>query len=86
MIKVTNLSGEPFLINAELIRYVESRPDTFITLIQGERVVVKESMDEVLRLTLEYHRSKSLVPGVHHTFATQGNRFGAADSLDRAAA
>jgi flagellar protein FlbD len=61
MIKVTHLDGAPFLLNAEWIRYVESRPDTFITLVQGERIVVRESMEEVLRLTLEYQRAKHLV-------------------------
>jgi flagellar protein FlbD len=66
MIKVTNLNGEAFLLNAELIRYVEARPDTFITLVQGERIVVRESMDDVLRLTLEYQRSKHLVPLTQH--------------------
>jgi flagellar protein FlbD len=58
MIKVTHLDGAPFLLNAEWIRYVESRPDTFITLVQGERIVVRESMEEVLRLALEYQRAK----------------------------
>jgi len=70
MIKVTNLAGEPFLLNAELIRYVEARPDTFITLIQGERVVVRETMDDVLRMALDYQRSKNLMPGAHHTFVS----------------
>ena len=41
MIKVTRLDGAPFVLNAEWIRYVESRPDTFITLVQGDRVVVR---------------------------------------------
>lgn len=62
MIKLTNLGHEPFILNAELIRFVEARPDTFISLTTGERVVVLESMDEVLRLTLEYQRSKHLIP------------------------
>lgn len=62
MIKLTNLGREPFILNAELIRFVEARPDTFITLTTGERVVVLESMDEVLRLALEYQRSKHLIP------------------------
>lgn len=82
MIKVTNLSGEAFLLNAELIRYVEARPDTFITLIQGERVVVRETMDEVLGLTLDYHRSKNLVPSPHHAFGAQGHRFGTLSPFD----
>jgi flagellar protein FlbD len=62
MIKLTRLAGEAFLLNAELIRYVESRPDTFITLTTGERLVVQESMDEVMRRTIEYQRSKHLFP------------------------
>ena len=64
MIRVTHLDGEPFLLNAERIRYVEARPDTFVTLVEGERVVVRETMDEVLRLCLDYQRTKHLIPTV----------------------
>ncbi len=62
MIRLSRLDGEVFLLNAELVKYVESRPDTFITLTTGDRIVVAESMDEVLRRTLEYHQTKSLLP------------------------
>ncbi len=62
MIKLTHLGGEPFVLNAELIRFVESRPDTFITLTSGERLIVAESMDDVLRLAVDYQRSKYLIP------------------------
>ncbi len=62
MIKLTRLNGEEFLLNAELLRYVEARPDTFITLTTGDRVVVRESMDEVLLRSVEYQRSKHLIP------------------------
>jgi flagellar protein FlbD len=62
MIRLTHLTGEPFLLNAELIRYVEARPDTFITLTTGDRMVVHESMDEVLERTLAYQQSKYFVP------------------------
>ena len=62
MIKVTRLGGEQFVLNAELIRYVEHRPDKFITLVSGERVVVVESMDEVLRRTVVYQQAKHLLP------------------------
>ncbi len=63
MIKVTRLDGEVFLLNAELIKYVESRPDTFLTLTTGDRVVVAEDPDEVLRLVVEYQQTKNLWPG-----------------------
>jgi flagellar protein FlbD len=62
MIRLTHLDGEPFILNAELIRYVESRPDTFITLTSGERLVVRETMDEVLERTMTYQQSKYLIP------------------------
>ena len=62
MIKLTRLGGEPFILNAELIRYVESRPDTFVTLTTGERVVVTETMDEVVERTVSYQQQKHLLP------------------------
>jgi flagellar protein FlbD len=62
MIKLTRLAGEPFILNAELIQYVESRPDTFVTLTTGERVVVAESADEVLRRAVAYQQTKYLIP------------------------
>lgn len=62
MIKLTRLDGEVFALNAELIRYIESRPDTFVTLTTGERLVVKETMDEVMNRTVQYQQSKYLFP------------------------
>ena len=63
MIKLTRLGGEVFVLNADLIRYVESRPDTFITLNSDDRIVVTESMDEVIRRAVAYQQAKHLVPG-----------------------
>ncbi|MBA3313083.1 MAG: flagellar FlbD family protein [Planctomycetota bacterium] len=57
MIKLTRLGGEPFVLNAELIRTVESRPDTYVTLTSGERMIVLESADEVVRRAIGYARA-----------------------------
>jgi flagellar protein FlbD len=62
MIKLTRLDGEEFLLNCELSKYVEERPDTFITLTTNDRLVVAESSEEVLRRTVDYQRSKRLLP------------------------
>ncbi len=62
MIKLSRLGGEPFILNADLIRYIESRPDTFITLSGGDRLVVAESMDEVVRRSVAYQQAKHWVP------------------------
>ncbi len=67
MIKLTRLDGERFVLNADLIRYVEKRPDTFLTLTSGERLVVKETMDEVLDRAVRYQQTKHLVPPLRMT-------------------
>lgn len=64
MIKVTRLSGEEVIVNANLIQYVESKPDTYISLTTSERLVVKEPLDEVVRRCLEYSRSIRIIPGL----------------------
>ncbi len=72
MIKLTHLSGEVFLLNADLIQYVEARPDTFITLTNGQRIVVAESMDEVLRRAVAYQQAKHLIPPPQRSGSTSG--------------
>ncbi len=57
VIKLTRISGEEFVVNSELIQYVERRGDTFVTLTTQERLVVRESLDEVIRRAVEYSRS-----------------------------
>ncbi|NOY42862.1 MAG: flagellar FlbD family protein [Planctomycetes bacterium] len=62
MIRLTRLDGEDFILNADLIKYVEHRPDTFITLTSNDRIVVAETPDEVLERTIDYQRNKRLLP------------------------
>ena len=62
MIKLTRLDGEEFILNADLIKYVEHRPDTFITLTLGDRIVVAETPEEVMHLAIDYQRNKRLIP------------------------
>ncbi len=62
MIKLTRLGGEAFVLNAELIQYVEQRPDTFVTLTDGQRIVVLESSDEVMARAIAYQQEKHLIP------------------------
>jgi flagellar protein FlbD len=62
MIKLTHIGGETFILNADLIQYVEARPDTFITLTNGQRLVVSETMDEVLRRAVLYQQAKHILP------------------------
>jgi flagellar protein FlbD len=62
MIKLTKLNGEEFVVNADLIRYVESRPDTYVTLTTDDRFIVKESLEEVVCRSISYSRLVRLAP------------------------
>lgn len=64
MIKLTRINGDEFVVNAALIQYVESRPDTYITLTTDDRIIVRESVDEVIERSIQYSRETRLVPGL----------------------
>ncbi|WP_260738554.1 flagellar FlbD family protein [Tunturiibacter lichenicola] len=54
MIELTRLNGSPLAVNCDLIKYAEAAPDTVLTLITGEKLVVLEPCSEVSERTLEY--------------------------------
>ena len=56
MITVTRLDERVVVLNAELIKMLEATPDTIITLINGDTMVVRESVDEVVRRAVDYAR------------------------------
>jgi len=57
MIKVKRINGEEVIINAELIETVEARPDTTISLSTGNKIIVKDTVSEVIEKVIEYRRS-----------------------------
>jgi flagellar protein FlbD len=56
MIPLTRLNGQPFVINADKIRYVESTPDTLVCCDNGEKLMVRETLQEVMRRAIDYAR------------------------------
>lgn len=57
MITLTRLNGKKFVVNAELIRTVEANPDTTLTLINGDHLIVRETLEDIVKLAIEYSRS-----------------------------
>ncbi len=57
MITVTRLNGKPLVVNADLIRTVTENPDTTITLINGDHIIVQEPMKQVVAKSIDYGRS-----------------------------
>lgn len=54
MIKVKKLNGKEFVVNCELIQYLEETPDTVLTLTTGQKIVIAETADEIIDKVIEY--------------------------------
>jgi flagellar protein FlbD len=54
MIDLTRLNGTPIVLNSDLIKTAEASPDTMLTLISGEKLIVRESCSEVTERVLTY--------------------------------
>jgi len=56
MIKLTRLNNEIFVLNSDHIENIESTPDTVITLSNGKKIVVSESIDLVINKVINYKK------------------------------
>ena len=54
MITLTRLSGSVFVLNSDLIERIDSTPDSVVTLIDGKKYVVRESLDEIINAVRAY--------------------------------
>jgi len=57
MIKVTRLNDTELVVNVDLIEFVESTPDTIISLTTGKKIIVCESVDEIIERVAAFKRS-----------------------------
>lgn len=54
MVKVKRLNGKEFVINSDLILFIEETPDTVITLTTGQKIVVTDKIDDIIQDIIEY--------------------------------
>ena len=59
MIKLTRLNDSKLVINAEMIEFVEAIPDTIVSLVSGKKIMVTESVDQVIQQVVEFKKSYS---------------------------
>jgi flagellar protein FlbD len=62
MIQLTRVNNQPLVVNSDLIKFVEKAPDTVLTLVTGEKIIVRETSEEVLGKIVEFRRS--ILPGL----------------------
>ncbi|MCL1936557.1 MAG: flagellar FlbD family protein [Defluviitaleaceae bacterium] len=54
MIKLTKLSGVEFVVNSDLIEFIEVLPDTTISMTTGKKIIVKEDIEDVVNKIMEF--------------------------------
>ncbi|WP_138202628.1 flagellar FlbD family protein [Haloimpatiens lingqiaonensis] len=56
MIELTKMTHKKFILNAEHIQEIEEVPETLITLTNGKKYIVLESVEHVVREVIKYKR------------------------------
>jgi len=56
MIRLTRLNSRPLVVNSELIKFIENAPDTVITLVSDEKIVVRETAEEITDRIVAFRR------------------------------
>lgn len=56
MIELTNIRGSKFTLNSDLIETLEATPDTVVSLINGKKYIVSETIEEIVEKVIEYKR------------------------------
>jgi flagellar protein FlbD len=57
MIRLTRINQAPLVLNSDLIEHVEATPDTVIALTTGQKIMVRESAEEVIQKVIEFRRA-----------------------------
>ncbi len=56
MVEVTRLDGKTYYINPHQVEYIETNPDTTLTMLSGKKLVVREDYQTDFRRIVEYRR------------------------------
>lgn len=56
MIPLRRLNNQPIIVNCDLIESIESTPDTVVTLTSGNKLIVRDSLEEIRRRVIEFKR------------------------------
>jgi len=57
MITLTRLNNQPLVVNCDLIKSVENAPDTVLTLVTGEKIIVRETTEQILERVVAFRRA-----------------------------
>ena len=64
MIKLTRLNDQEIVVNVDLIKFIETTPDTLLTLSTGDKLPVRESVEDVIERVITFKRQLMTQPVV----------------------
>jgi flagellar protein FlbD len=56
MIRLTRFDGSKFVVNCDIIQYIEATPDTIISLVTRDKIMVRESVEQVIEEVVNFKR------------------------------
>ncbi len=56
MIQLTRINGTILLVNEHFIEIAEETPDTVVTMQNGHRYLVKETIQEIIEKSADFRR------------------------------
>jgi len=62
MIRLTRINHVPMVLNSDLIEHLEITPDTVIAMTSGQKYMVLESADEVIKRVIDFRRAIAGLP------------------------
>jgi flagellar protein FlbD len=69
MIQLTRINHVPLVLNSDLIEHIETTPDTVISLTNGQKFMVLETVDEIIRRVIDFRRATH---GCYHWIDPRG--------------
>jgi flagellar protein FlbD len=57
MITLTRFDGTQFVLNSDIIQYVEKTPDTIVTMTTGDKLMVKESVENIVEAIIKFRQN-----------------------------
>ena len=57
MIRLTRINHSHVVLNSDLIEHIDATPDTVVSMTNGQKLVVLESIDDVVKRVIEFRRA-----------------------------
>jgi len=57
LVTLSRLNGTVVAINPDLITWIDVTPDTIVSLLGGDKIIVRESLEEVIERVIAFRRS-----------------------------